>query len=73
MLIKWFHYPRHWCPLGGGALGGVDNVNRIQELCSNNDAWLHVEGHALAAVTLPNATTLVGIIRNTAPISLVCL
>ncbi|CAL4062157.1 unnamed protein product, partial [Meganyctiphanes norvegica] len=43
---------------GGGALGGVDNVGRIQELCNSNDAWLHVEGHALAAITLPNAPNL---------------
>nr|XP_045624539.1 pyridoxal-dependent decarboxylase domain-containing protein 1-like isoform X2 [Procambarus clarkii] len=40
---------------GGGAVGGVDNVGRIQELCNNHEAWLHVEGHALAALTLPNA------------------
>ncbi|KAK8728422.1 hypothetical protein OTU49_009288 [Cherax quadricarinatus] len=43
---------------GGGAVGGVDNVGRIQELCNNYEAWLHVEGHALAALTLPNAPNL---------------
>ncbi|KAG7171412.1 Pyridoxal-dependent decarboxylase domain-containing protein 1-like [Homarus americanus] len=43
---------------GGGAVGGVDNVGRIQELCNNHEAWLHVEGHALAALTLPNAPNL---------------
>ncbi|XP_076045196.1 pyridoxal-dependent decarboxylase domain-containing protein 1 isoform X2 [Oratosquilla oratoria] len=43
---------------GGGYVGGVDNVARIQELCNNNDVWLHVEGHALAALTLPNTPNL---------------
>lgn len=49
------------CAIGGGAVGGVDNVARIQELCNTHEAWLHVEGHALAALTLPNAPNLVGI------------
>lgn len=44
---------------GGGALGGVDSVGRILELCNAHDAWLHVEGHALAALTLPNTPNLV--------------
>lgn len=43
---------------GGGAVSGVDNVGRIQELCNTYEAWLHVEGHALAALTLPNAPNL---------------
>lgn len=43
---------------GGGAVSGVDNVGRIQELCNAFEAWLHVEGHALAALTLPNAPNL---------------
>ena len=47
------------CVTGGGALGGVDSVGRILELCSAHDAWLHVEGHALAALTLPNTPNLV--------------
>lgn len=52
-------YQDEMCITGGGAVGGVDNVGRIQELCNNHEAWLHVEGHALAALTLPNAPNLV--------------
>ncbi|RXG53148.1 Pyridoxal-dependent decarboxylase domain-containing protein 1 [Armadillidium vulgare] len=43
---------------GGGVVGGVDNLSRIQELCCKYEAWIHVEGHALAALTLPNAPNL---------------
>lgn len=59
-LLQWnnppFFFPN---AKGGGAVGGVDNVGRIQELCNTHEAWLHVEGHALAALTLPNAPNLV--------------
>lgn len=44
---------------GGGVVGGVDNVTRIQEICHSHDVWLHVEGHNLAALTLPNSPNLV--------------
>lgn len=44
--------------VGGGVLGGVDNVTRIQEICHSHDVWLHVEGHNLAALTLPNSSNL---------------
>ncbi|KAK3868469.1 hypothetical protein Pcinc_026141 [Petrolisthes cinctipes] len=43
---------------GGGAVGRVDNVSRILEVCGVHDAWLHAEGHALAALTLPNTPNL---------------
>lgn len=57
---------------GGGALGGVDSVGRILELCNAHDAWLHVEGHALAALTLPNTPNLPAKIGDsmTLPLSL---
>ncbi|XP_063884036.1 pyridoxal-dependent decarboxylase domain-containing protein 1-like [Scylla paramamosain] len=57
---------------GGGALGGVDSVGRVLELCSAHDAWLHVEGHALAALTLPNTPNLPAKIGDsmTLPLSL---
>ena len=45
--------------LGGGIVCGVDNVSRIQDLCHKHEAWLHVEGHSLAALTLPNTPNLV--------------
>uniref|UniRef100_A0A2P2HXS7 Pyridoxal-dependent decarboxylase domain-containing protein 1 n=1 Tax=Hirondellea gigas TaxID=1518452 RepID=A0A2P2HXS7_9CRUS len=44
--------------VGGGVVGGVDNVTRIQEICQSHDVWLHVEGHNLAALTLPNSPNL---------------
>ncbi|KAF2346407.1 Pyridoxal phosphate-dependent decarboxylase, partial [Trinorchestia longiramus] len=44
--------------VGGGVLGGVDNVTRMQEVCQSHDVWLHVEGHNLAALTLPNTPNL---------------
>ncbi|XP_027239428.2 pyridoxal-dependent decarboxylase domain-containing protein 1 isoform X1 [Penaeus vannamei] len=58
--------------VGGGAVGGVDNVGRIQELCNTHEAWLHVEGHALAALTLPNAPNLPAKVADsmTLPLSL---
>lgn len=42
-------------------MGGVDNVSRILEVCGVHDAWLHAEGHALAALTLPNTPNLVSV------------
>lgn len=40
-------------------VGGVDNVTRIQEVCHSHDVWLHVEGHNLAALALPNSPNIV--------------
>lgn len=34
--------------------GHVDNITRIKELCTLHDAWLHLRGHSLAALALPN-------------------
>jgi hypothetical protein len=34
--------------------GHVDNIARIKELCRLHDAWLHLRGHSLAALALPN-------------------
>lgn len=34
--------------------GHVDNIIRIKELCKTNDVWLHLRGHSLAALALPN-------------------
>ncbi|XP_063916087.1 pyridoxal-dependent decarboxylase domain-containing protein 1 isoform X1 [Zophobas morio] len=34
--------------------GHVDNITRIKELCRLHDAWLHLRGHSLAALALPN-------------------
>lgn len=34
--------------------GHVDNIPRLYELCKMHDMWLHVRGHSLAALTLPN-------------------
>ncbi|XP_046402457.1 pyridoxal-dependent decarboxylase domain-containing protein 1 isoform X2 [Ischnura elegans] len=37
--------------------GHVDNLQRLQEVCRQKDVWLHVRGHALAAlamVSVPN-------------------
>lgn len=34
--------------------GHVDNIPRLHELCKTHDMWLHVRGHSLAALTLPN-------------------
>ncbi|XP_044253275.1 pyridoxal-dependent decarboxylase domain-containing protein 1 isoform X2 [Tribolium madens] len=34
--------------------GHVDNISRIKELCRLHDAWLHLRGHSLAALALPN-------------------
>lgn len=36
--------------------GHVDNIMRIKELCKTHNCWLHVRGHNLAALTLPNHT-----------------
>ncbi|RZC35605.1 pyridoxal-dependent decarboxylase domain-containing protein 1 [Asbolus verrucosus] len=34
--------------------GHVDNITRIRELCKLHDAWLHIRGHSLASLALPN-------------------
>ncbi|KAK9885439.1 hypothetical protein WA026_010934 [Henosepilachna vigintioctopunctata] len=34
--------------------GHVDNISRIQELCKAHDVWLHLRGHSLATLFLPN-------------------
>ncbi|KAM7297167.1 putative pyridoxal-dependent decarboxylase domain-containing protein 2 isoform X1 [Ixodes scapularis] len=42
---------------GSPAVGQVDPLQGLQELCKRHEAWLHVEGHALAAlclVSVPN-------------------
>lgn len=31
----------------------VDNITRLQELCKAHDVWLHLRGHTLAALALP--------------------
>lgn len=39
---------------GTPVTGHVDNIIRIKELCKVHDCWLHVRGHNLSALTLPN-------------------
>uniref|UniRef100_A0A6B0VGA9 Pyridoxal-dependent decarboxylase domain-containing protein 1 n=1 Tax=Ixodes ricinus TaxID=34613 RepID=A0A6B0VGA9_IXORI len=42
---------------GSPAVGQVDPLQGLQELCKRHETWLHVEGHALAAlclVSVPN-------------------
>ncbi|CAG9773846.1 unnamed protein product [Ceutorhynchus assimilis] len=39
---------------GTPVTGHVDNIARIKELCKAHDCWLHVRGHNLSALTLPN-------------------
>uniref|UniRef100_A0A131YWY3 Pyridoxal-dependent decarboxylase domain-containing protein 1 n=1 Tax=Rhipicephalus appendiculatus TaxID=34631 RepID=A0A131YWY3_RHIAP len=42
---------------GSPAIGLVDPLQGLQDLCKRHEAWLHVEGHALAAlclVSVPN-------------------
>lgn len=39
---------------GTPVTGHVDNIIRIKELCKAHDCWLHVRGHNLSALTLPN-------------------
>lgn len=34
--------------------GHVDNVSRLHELCKTHDMWLHLRGHSLAALALPD-------------------
>ncbi|XP_017782097.1 PREDICTED: pyridoxal-dependent decarboxylase domain-containing protein 1 [Nicrophorus vespilloides] len=33
--------------------GHLDNMSRLQELCKENNIWLHLRGHSLAALALP--------------------
>ncbi|ENN77914.1 hypothetical protein YQE_05591, partial [Dendroctonus ponderosae] len=41
---------------GTPVTGHVDNIARIKELCKAHNCWLHVRGHTLSALTLPNHT-----------------
>lgn len=34
--------------------GHVDSIHRLQELCRVHDMWLHLRGHSMAALVLPN-------------------
>lgn len=43
---------------GSPAVGLVDPLQGLQELCKRHEAWLHVEGHALAALCLVSAPSL---------------
>ncbi|KAG1682615.1 Pyridoxal-dependent decarboxylase domain-containing protein 1 [Nymphon striatum] len=48
---------------GTPVIGDTDNVQRLQDLCRENDIWLHVEGNSLAAlclVSVPNLPARVG-------------
>ncbi|CAH0564206.1 unnamed protein product [Brassicogethes aeneus] len=40
--------------VGTPITGHVDNISRIRELCKVHDVWLHLRGHTLAALALPN-------------------
>ncbi|XP_066261695.1 pyridoxal-dependent decarboxylase domain-containing protein 1 [Euwallacea similis] len=50
---------------GTPVTGHVDNIIRIKELCKTHNCWLHVRGHTLAALTLPNHTRS----NNVAPVA----
>lgn len=39
---------------GTPVTGHVDNISRIRELCKIHGAWLHLRGHSLASLALPN-------------------
>lgn len=38
---------------GTPVTGHVDNLPRLKELCKAHDIWLHLRGHSLAALALP--------------------
>lgn len=40
--------------VGTPVTGHVDNITRLRELCKIHGAWLHLRGHGLAALALPN-------------------
>lgn len=42
---------------GTPAVGHVDNIGRLQEICKANSIWLHVEGNHLATLTLFSVPT----------------
>lgn len=44
---------------GSPAIGLVDPLQGLQDLCKRHEAWLHVEGHALAALCLVSVPNLV--------------
>ncbi|KAL1130695.1 hypothetical protein AAG570_011936 [Ranatra chinensis] len=44
--------------------GHVDNVCRLQEICRANDVWLHLRGHCLAALAVPDSKNLVGYVAD---------
>lgn len=39
---------------GTPVTGHIDNISRIRELCKAHGTWLHVRGHSVAALALPN-------------------
>lgn len=53
-----------FCLVGTTVAGHVDNIARLQELCRQHDAWLHLRGHCLAALALAGQPTLAGVAQN---------
>ncbi|XP_023239036.1 putative pyridoxal-dependent decarboxylase domain-containing protein 2 isoform X1 [Centruroides sculpturatus] len=43
---------------GSPAVGHVDNLPRLQELCKLHDIWLHIEGHSIAGLCLVSVPSL---------------
>lgn len=43
---------------GSPAVGHVDNLPRLQELCKLHDIWLHIEGHSIAGLSLVSVPSL---------------
>ncbi|XP_014245569.1 putative pyridoxal-dependent decarboxylase domain-containing protein 2 [Cimex lectularius] len=39
---------------GTPIFGHVDNITRLQEICRNKGVWLHLRGHSLAALAIPD-------------------
>lgn len=39
--------------------GHVDNLLRLQDICQQQDIWLHIRGHSLATLAMINTTNVV--------------
>lgn len=42
--------------VGASICGHIDNVQRLQEVCSTHSIWLHLRGHSLASLAITQGT-----------------
>lgn len=58
-IVSYIQMENNVLCLGTPISGHVDNIPRLQEICKSNGLWLHLRGHSLAALTIPQFSNVV--------------